>query len=239
MKWTVFDLEFTQLLPAVGQPWGPELHVACASMLSSGESWPQVWYEAPPAGTLAPGDYMSETTLAAFVEALEARVAAGFCIATWGGSASDWRMLAQQCPRKASAIRDLALGSVDVPMCSCMAIGTMMGLNAACKALGFSIKEEDSSQTVPATWGLGTPEARAKVLQHVSNDSFATMMVLKHAENTRVLPWITQRGQVKTWNNVQLLTVRTCLARELPATPWVIPPHQNAKLLARWLILEQ
>ena len=86
---------------------------------------------------------MSEATLSAFVTVLESLVASGHKIATWGGSASDWRLLSRECPRKATRIRELALESVDVPMCSCMTIGMMMGLNAACMALGFQLKEPE------------------------------------------------------------------------------------------------
>jgi hypothetical protein len=82
-----------------------------------------------------------------------------------------------------------------------------------------------------------TEDGRAKVLQHVSNDSFATMLVVKHPETTGTLPWITQKGQLKTWQSAHLMPVKTCLARELPKVPWTIGPNQNPKVLARWLLL--
>lgn len=237
MKWTVFDLEFTQLLPASGE-WPGDLHIACGSLFSSGEWWPQVWYERPPGASAAlPGDYMSEPTLLAFVAALEARVQAGFVLVTWGGSASDFRMLMRECPSAAERIRALALDSVDLPMCSCMSIGMMMGLNAACKALGLDLKDADASASVPVQWSQGS-SGRAAVLQHVCNDSYATMLVLKHAESTGVLPWITQRGTLKMWQPVHFWSVRTCLSKELPHVPFTIGPAHNAKLLARWLLLE-
>jgi hypothetical protein len=77
---------------------------------------------------------------------------------------------------------------------------------------------------------------RAKVLQHVSNDSYATMMVLKQTELTGTLPWITQKGYMKVWNDVKFSSVKDCLSKELPVVPYQIAPSQNAKLLARWLL---
>lgn len=237
MKWVVFDFEFTELLPPLGQPWPESLHIACASVLCTGETWPQVWYERQAVDAPMPGNFMSEATLSAFVTMLEGLVASGHRIATWGGAASDWRLLERECPSKSTEIRELALESVDIPMCSCMTIGMMMGLNAACMALGFQLKEPGASENVPQQWAVATPETRGKVLQHVSNDSYATMMVLRQAQTANQLPWITQKGLYKTWSPVQLLTVRQCLARELPPVPFEISPTHNAKLLARWLLM--
>lgn len=239
MKWTVFDFEFTELLPPSGEQWGTNLHIACASMYSTGDMWPQVWFERPPGplttgDNVQPGDYMSETTLVSFVAALEQRVADGYALATWGGSATDWRLLMRECPSKKESIKKMALESIDVPMCSCMSIGMMMGLNAACQALGFSLKESGASASVPDLWAVGD---RQTVLRHVSNDSYATMLVIKQAEVSGRLPWITQKGQLHAWDNVQFLTVRACLGRELPSVPFSIGPNHNAKLLARWLLL--
>jgi hypothetical protein len=234
MKWTVFDLEFNQLLPNVEESWSPELHITCASIFSDGDEWPQVWYERTLHDT--PGDFMSETTLEAFIMTLSNLVQRGHTLATWGGASSDWRMLHKECPSLRSLIVTLALNSIDIPMCACMSIGTMMGLNAACKALGYSLKEDTSSSMVPEKWydvGL-----RHEVLQHVSSDAYATMFVLRRAVQSGQLPWITQRGQLKTWQHVHLVNVRTCLSRELPHVPWTIQPNQNPKILARWLFFE-
>lgn len=233
MKWTVFDLEFNELLPQGDQPWPDSLHITCASVYSTGDTWPQVWHEVDAVST---GSTMSRRTLEAFVDTLGKKSEEGHTLVTWGGAASDWRMLARECSSKAAMVRQLALDSVDVPMCSCMAMGTMMGLNAACMALGFSLKEAEASASMPTMWA--SADGRAKVLQHVSNDSFATMLVVKHIETTASLPWITQKGQLKTWHGAHLMPVKACLARELPKVPWVIGPNHNPKVLARWLLLE-
>ena len=226
MKWTVFDLEFTDLLPS-GE-WPQSLHVACAAVVSADDLCPQVWHEYS-------GDFMSEETLVAFVDLLSLKVSQGHTIATWGGSASDWRMLMRECPARADAIQALAMDSVDVPMCSCMSIGMMMGLNAACMALGFTLKDSGASASVPELWTH--EEGRAKVLQHVSNDAHATMLVIKNATTSGSLPWVTQKGHTRTWDHVRWRSVRACLAEELPKVPFVIGPAHNAKLLARWLLL--
>jgi hypothetical protein len=241
MKWVVFDLEFTELLPKIDEPLTKSIHISCASVIATGYTWPQVWYERPigPITGLSelPSDYMSEKTLEAFIDSLALLVRDSHTIVTWGGSASDWRLLEKECPGKSQQIRQMALESIDIPMCSCISIGMMMGLNAACMALGFSLKETGASENIPELWAQATIDSRLKVLQHVSNDSFATMMVLKHAESTRSLPWISKKGHYKTWTPVQFLSVKACLARELPNVPFKINPEQNAKILARWLVV--
>jgi hypothetical protein len=185
---------------------------------------------------------MSVTTLEAFVDELQRR-AQTHTIVTWGGSASDFKMLHRECPTRSDIIKQLALQSVDIPMCSCMAIGTMMGLNAACAGIGFTIKDSEDSKMVPDLWrrtgnDAETLERRYKVLQHVSNDAFGTMQVLQHSEQTNTLPWITKRNQLKTWNNVVFLSVGECLKKELPSVGFPIAPTQNAKLMARWLVFD-
>jgi hypothetical protein len=236
MKWAAFDLEFTDLLPGLDEDVPEHLHISCASIITTGSSWPQVWYERPTIGEI-PSDFMSRGTLGAFVDALQELVNSGFVIVTWGGSASDWKMLAKEVPDRAAEIIEMTLQSVDVPMCTCMSIGMMMGLNAACRALGFSLKDSTASENVPELWNKKTAEARSEVLQHVSNDSYATLMVVKHAETSGTLAWISKKGQYKTWSPVHFLTVKTCLSRELPNVPFPIGPSHNAKILARWLLL--
>jgi hypothetical protein len=235
MKWAVFDLEFTELLPEASEvPWAPDVHIACAAVMTTEAQWPQVWHEAGPAA-----HSMSQSTLKAFVEHLEALVDKGHNIVTWGGSASDWRMLAKELrdvPHMDRRIRTLALNSYDVPMCSAMAIGMMMGLQAASAALGLALKTDSSSATVPSLWACR--ETRPKVLQHVSNDAYATMLVLCAALQTCQLHWVTQKGHLKTWHAVELIPVRECLKRELPSVPFPIGPSHNPKILARWLLLE-
>lgn len=227
MRWTVFDLEFTELMPNQNETWNTNLHVACASVLSTDEVWPQVWHESD-------GNHMSVPTLEAFIDTLVQKAQTSTLV-TWGGSASDWRVLAVECPSRKEVVCTLALNSIDIPMCACMCIGMMMGLNAACKALGFTLKDSESSMSVPDMWR--SESMRHSVLQHVSNDSFATMLVLKQAESSLILPWITRKGDRREWRDVQLITVSECLKKELPCVPFVIGPSMNAKLMARWLIV--
>ena len=233
MKWTVFDLEFTELLPDIGQPLRTSIHIACASIMSTGDIFPQVWYEFQPT-TLEPGPFLSESTVRAFIATLVEKKNSGHTIVTWGGSSSDFKLLAKE-SRQDQLVRSLALDSIDIPMCACMAIGTMMGLNAASSALGLNLKESGSSKDVPEIWKL--PGRRHEVIQHVSNDAFATMAVLDSLVRTSQLNWITQRGQLRTWHLQGLWTVRDCLAKELPVMPYTILPQFNAKILARWLLL--
>ena len=63
-----------------------------------------------------------------------------------------------------------------------------------------------------------------------------TMKVILNAEESGTLPWITTKNQLKHWREVQFLSTRDCLTKELPTVPWTIGPSQNAKLMARWLL---
>jgi len=249
--WTVFDLEYTEL---VQNPLQSTIHISCASVYSSHDAWPQVWYEQCTStnNTEFPGNYMSEVTLEAFVDHLD------YCskiskIVSWGGSASDWKLLYKECPSKRQLIKQLALQSIDIPLCSFMSIGQMMGLKSACSAIGLTLKEESDSSDVVFYWKLcaccaskpsielpckACIESRKKVIQHVSNDSYGTYTVLLGAIQNGALPWITKKNQLKTWSPLQLCTVAQCLQKEVPKVPWIIDPSQNAKLLARWLIFE-
>jgi len=181
---------------------------------------------------------------------------------TWGGSSSDWKMLYKECPSRRNLIKKLALKSIDIPLCSFMSIGQMMGLKASCSAIGMNLKEETDSSDVVAKWSLcayceiirntagatqnttqnlpcdSCLESRKLVIQHVSNDSYGTMQVLLHAVRNGSLPWITKRNQLKTWTPVAFLAVHECLQKEIPYTPWSIDASQNAKLMARWLVFE-
>lgn len=233
MKWTVFDLEFTELLPDLGHPLQNSIHIACASIMSSGDIFPQVWYEFSD-NSIEPGDFLSLTTVQAFVKTLAEKKSGGHTIVTWGGSSSDFKLLAKE-SKQDLIVRSLALDSIDIPMCTCISIGVMMGLNAACAALGLNLKESGSSKDVPELWRSKTQ--RHAVIQHVSNDAFATMTVLDAMMRNSNLSWVTQRGHVSTWHFQELWTVRECLAKELPVMPYAIMPQYNAKILARWLLL--
>ena len=235
MKWTVFDLEFTKLLPELGQPLQHDLHISCASIMSTGDVFPQVWYELQ-SHSIEPGDFMSSKTVEAFISTLYEKQESGYKIVTWGGSSSDFKVLAKECLSMDAIVRNIALNSIDIPMCTCMSIGSMMGLSAASKAIGLDLKESGSSKDVPLIW-LDL-NRRHEIIQHVSNDAFATMAVLQNLLNTGQLQWITQRGQLREWPlDAGLLTVRECLAKELPQMHFPILPQYNAKLLARWLLL--
>lgn len=235
MKWAVFDLEFTALLPeTTASPWAPDVHILCASIMTTDDPWPKVWYEHGRAGM--PADFMLTRTTEAFVRELSRLDSLGYTLVTWGGTASDWRMLAKEAPNMRHIVKALAMNSVDVPFCAFMQMGMMMGLNAACKALGMGFKNDSDSTLVPLRWT--TASERPSVLQHVCNDSYATMMLVRLVESTASMAWITQRGHIRSWTPAHLWTVKECLQRPLPVTPYPIADNVNGKLLARWLIFD-
>jgi hypothetical protein len=113
-----------------------------------------------------------------------------------------------------------------------MSIGVMMSLRAASMAIGLDLKSPEDSRSMPEIWASN----RKKVLEHVSFDAYATFLVLAYILSTGTLPWFTNKGQRREWNYASLFSVRECLSRDIPVTPYAIEPRQNAKLLARWLL---
>lgn len=202
--------------------------------MTSDDMWPKVWFERGHAGL--PAEFMLPRTTEDFVRELSRLDALGYVLVTWGGTASDWRMLAKEVPHMRASVNALAMNSVDVPFCAFMQMGMMMGLNSACKALGWSLKSENDSTLVPLKWS--TPSERTSVLQHVCNDSYATMMLVRLVATSSTMAWVTQRGHVRSWTPALLWTVKECLQRPLPTTPFPIADNVNGKLLARWLIYE-
>lgn len=229
-KFVVFDLEFTALVPAHdAHDWGRDVKVACASTMSSDDSIPSVWCERTSTGEI--GDYLSSTTLVQFVGYLQTMHMWGYRVVTWGGAATDFRMLCKELPSHSRTILQMCMTHVDVPFAAATHTGMMMGLAAAAKGMGLEDKSNASS-LIPALW---SSHDRAAVLQHVSTDAFLTAMVVRYVTKHDTLPWITSRGLLRAWMQAQLLDVSTCLQMPLPQVPFAMQDCMNPKILAKWM----
>lgn len=221
-KFIAFDLEF--------RITDGDVEILCAASMSTDDAVPFVWVDNINEHLIR--DQLSSYTLATFVRFLLARHAEGYTVVTWGGVGSDFRHLAALLPWLASDIKNLCLNSIDIPFVSGSSIGMMMGLSAAAQALGFGHKANDSS-LIPTLWDAGR---RTEVLQHVSTDTYLTVVVVRHALLHNELQWITSKGLRRTWCPAKLLTVRACLQMPLPTVPFQVQDSMNPKMLSRWIL---
>lgn len=226
-KFVAFDLEYTGLVPAHdASPWASEIHISCASTMASDAVVPLVWFDRDVSGNIT--EFMSTATLQNFVAYLANMHSEGYLIVSWGGVASDFRMLAKELPHVASDIQTMCLESVDIPFVSGTTMGMMMGLSAAASTLGFPSK---NSSIVPDLWKVNKPY----VIEHVSADTFMTVAVVRNALQSKQLSWTTSKGSIRTWCPCALYTVRTCLQMPVPHVPFDLQDRMNPKLLSRWL----
>lgn len=225
-KIIVFDLEFTELIPKDGRL--DNIHIACAATLISDETVPKVWVDKTNYGEIS--SYLSMSTLISFISYLESYVQTGYILYSWGGVASDFRILAKELPFLKDRIVQLCLVHYDIPFMACMHTGMMMGLSAASRAI-FLEDKSNSSSTVPELWRKN----KSIVMQHVSTDTYLTYQVLMQMSLNGTLKWITQKGHTKEWFPVHWRNVHECLQMPLPNVPFVIPDNMNPKLLSRWM----
>jgi hypothetical protein len=224
-KIIVFDLEFTELIPKDGKL--DHVYIGCAATLTSDETVPKVWIDKTIYGDIS--ERLSVSTMVSFVTYLESHVQNGYVLYSWGGAASDFRMLSKELPFLRDRIIQLCLVHYDIPFMACMHNGMMMGLSAASRAIGLEDKQ-NSSINVPELWRAN----KSMVMQHVSTDTYLTFTVVSQMYTTNILKWITQKGHVKEWF-VHWRNVHECLQMPLPDVPFSIPDNMNPKLLSRWM----
>lgn len=225
-KIIVFDLEFTELIPKDGRL--DNIYIACAATLISDETVPKVWIDKTVYGQYA--DHLSTATIMSFITYLESYVQSGYILYSWGGVASDFRMLAKELPFLKDRIIQLCLVHYDIPFMACMHTGMMMGLSAAGRAIQLEDKSNDSS-TVPQLWRTN----KSIVMQHVSTDTYLTFKIVSQMSFDNTLKWITQKGHTKEWFPVHWRNVHECLQMPLPDVPFTIPDTMNPKILSRWM----
>lgn len=222
-KYVVFDLEFTKLVDGMDH----DLHIACASTMSSSDKSPFVWYSQRDNEIC---EYMNKTNLFQFVNYLHTMNNAGYTIITWGGTASDFRILAKEVPEYDKLLVQLCLKHIDIPFCAASHIGMMMGLGATSKGLQFEEKCANSKD-IPEMW----TSDKSSVLKHVSTDALLTMQIVNHIIANNTIKWYTQKGTIRTWSPCILLCVSDCLLMPLPNVPFPIADTMNPKLTSKWM----
>lgn len=243
-----FDLEMDGLLPEAWPTDGTSpVRVLCGATarLAAPASPPDVrlWHS----GGGAP---MAPEGACELVDHLWAASERGDVVVTWGGLASDWRVLAAECGQVSAAhaarCRALALRHVDVPFAAAATTGGMMGLRAACLGMGLAAKHPLASASVPLLWRAGN---YGFVLHHVLSDAVATARVyaaMFAADDPPKLTWQTARGATAVWlspaveegGQARLPSVAECL--DMPAAkPWfVVPASRDTASLSAWLKVE-
>jgi hypothetical protein len=243
-----FDLEFDRELPS---NWSQEsdletlrrnaesVRILCGSVAvihANGRSlMTNYWTRPTRASATTPP--MADGDVFAMVDSLLDYFRRGYTVVTWGGTASDFRVLHAHCLRagdrsRAAAVRALASDHVDIPLCTVASSGHMMGLSAACHAMSVPLeKGDDDSRTVGLMW-VRNPE---RVIRHCMNDAWATMRVYDIARNQFPVPklwWVTRKGHVREWTHPTFLSVEQC--REYPAVFPSRPPRDVASCV-RWM----
>lgn len=135
----------------------------------------QVWHHAAVGVLPLP---MLPTEVCALVDFLWEAHTRGDTLVTWGGLASDWRVLTGEAGLVSAAhahkCRVMARAHVDIAFAAATSMGGMMGLRAACAGMGLDAKHPHASALVPFMWAMGFWPA---VLQHVSHDATMTACV--------------------------------------------------------------
>lgn len=240
-----FDLEFVGELPST---WSHELtedaearnaravEILCAGIVSFGST-----------GILRSKVIASPTTtclqfvqVQQFIDHLRWFHDHGWTIVSWGGMASDFRVLHAVCLRnsdlrRAAVVRQLALDHIDMPLCTATTQGHMMGLAAACRAMGVPMeKGPDDSRMISSYWA----EDRDRVLRHVLADAWSTVRVFDIAVNQfgeARLWWITRRGHQLTWSHPHFLTVAQCMAYPPLTGEKRAHPPRDRDSCTRWI----
>jgi len=260
-KFLAFDLEFDRNLPAT---WGLEttdkerrenergIHITCAGLCGWNGN---IWYERDRNRSPAP---LAADDVRSLIEFLDMKRERGHLIVTWGGTASDFRVLAAASESKKHAMmcHRLALEAVDIPFVAASTIGTMMGLDAAAAGMGLMRKKLDSA-SMPEVW----KRCPMDVVQHVVWDARKTASVywqmfrnmgVKHflpwmdsrGHGHPWLVWVTSRGVPKMWwtqtvvtphGRFRLPTVQECVAMPLPKPRFVPMPPRDKKSCIAWI----
>lgn len=226
-NFVVFDLEFTELLST--ETDYTNVQISCASTLISTESIPNVWYDTDSVGNIQ--NHLSTQTVNKLFEYLLSFQNNGYAIVTWGGTASDFKVLSKKVDiHYVPYVIQMCLDHYDIPFSSGTYTGMMMGLSAAAKGMGLQDKEFLSSG-IPDLWKTD----KNSVLRHVSNDSYMTCELAKHILVKGSMPWITSKGHYKMWNPAILNTVRNCLQLPVPKVKFEIQNTMNPKWLSKWI----
>lgn len=191
LKFLSFDLEFSKLLP---KTWGLEkdaeerqkacdgVDIIAAACCAFDGSRVRSWTFR----SLAPLP-LSQHKVDELVEFLLDKRRQGYLIVSWGGMASDFRVLCSRAsPRLREPLREAALAHVDMALVVLAERGMMVGLESVCKAC---LQDKREGKQVPSSelaerWRSGGKESLT-VLRHVEDDAFVTGRVYGFVLSTR------------------------------------------------------
>ena len=192
-----FDLEFDRPLPP---SWGSEkttierrqneqqVNIIAASVVEFNSFAPRT----RTFRSLAPLA-MSTSKIMSFAHHLLTLHEQGYAIVSWGGSASDFRMLCGKLEAYPDLVRDLkrlCMSHVDIPIAILAQHGMMVGLES-CAAACLSDKgsgKETPSKKLCELWQRGGADS-LRVVRHVEDDAFVTARLYRFiVESQRVDP---------------------------------------------------
>ena len=205
---------------------------------------PQLW-ALPCAQKFVP---LSPTLIDALIDTLYAAFKGGTRIVTWGGTGTDWKALLKASPHKEDMIKELARGSIDIPLVSVAHNGMMQSLVSTAYAMGLVQRSGcDLSADVPKLWAGGI-QSQMQVLDHVQWDAWATAQIFHRlhlaAQYGRPqLTWSTQRSglrsvrlqRVKTEKGWSLPSVSDVMTWPVPVCKFSIPDHLHPLQFTSWL----
>lgn len=181
---------------------------------------------------------------------LQQSSAEGATLVTWGGTASDWKIL--HCAVSSAlkpTVMKLAREHVDIPLAACATSGMMMGLSATCQGMSIGTGARSlASAAVPAFWTSRALPLQFMVLQHVAEDAFLTgsIFLALHSQaqhESPALTWITQRrrsrsialARCQASQGFRLPTVQECTSWAAPHTEFQVPEMFKLENQAAWL----
>ena len=187
----------------------------------------------------------------ALVTYLQQCSAQGAVLVTWGGTASDWKILHGAVPQEMrQVVVQLAREHVDIPLAACATSGMMMGLSATCQGMhiGGGARGVESA-AVPAFWSSRELPLQYLVLQHVAEDAYNTgsiyLALFTQAQLVApVLTWITQRKRSRSialprclgaQGGYRLPRVQECMTWDAPHTEFTVPEMFKHGNQAAWL----
>ena len=165
-------------------------------------------------------------------------------IITWGGTATDFRLLSFYAdPSWSQFISFLTLHHTDIPFATATLIGTFVGLSSVHyslterKAMTAALSRDPSSHR-----DLASRLSPAELILQARHDAFITMQVYSHILNFTNLRWYTRRGQEQIidftpslirdslGNVVRVRSVKDCLYQQT-SVKTVVPCSRDQALV--------
>lgn len=214
-----FDLEFDRPLPP---SWGSEkttierrqneqqVNIIAASVVEFNSFAPRT----RTFRSLAPLP-MSTSKIMSFAHHLLSLHEQGYAIVSWGGTASDFRMLCGKLEAYPELVRDLkrlCMSHVDIPIAILAQHGMMVGLESVAKACFRDKRDgkEESSKDLAEIWKQGGRQS-LKVLRHVEEDALLT---------GRVFGFVMSTPRIRFDGSSFAPPVNSCI-KISPGTQWI------------------